>query len=270
MWSGGGFAVGRTKGLGMNAPHDGNGRPASFAPLLLAIVWILVFAAGIVVETARSRFYLAPMATLDEHLRSNDTTSLSLLSVAITGTLPALISGSEAVQGADPPLDVSTLRKNLFAVAEKRSEREKLSDYFICVMCYSPINIAILALIAGAMGGSMSNLYAKSLTTEERAQLAESNPVSLHAIMQSPWVAAVEGLIAYVCIVAGLYVLVDDPFKNATPALYAKLAGLVSAIAFAVGYDHSRFGGLLNAIPIPRSAPTQGGDKPAADAPRVL
>jgi len=234
---------------------------------MLAIVWLLVFTAGVVVETTTSRFYLAPIGTLGDKPGSVDASSLSALSIAITGSVPTVVAATGASLGGDAALDMAALRKSLLAVAEKRDGWQKLYDYFICLMCYSPVNIAVLALIAGAMGGSMSNLYASSLTPDERSRLAKSNPLSLQALAQSPWVAAVQGLIAYVCIVAGLYVLVDDPFKSPTPASYTKLAGLMSAVAFAVGYDHTRFGGLLNAIPVPRGGASQGGNHTAANPP---
>jgi hypothetical protein len=234
------------------------------APLILAILWLLFFTAGMIVETATSRFFLAPIGTLTDKSGGLDEKWSSALSLAITGSVPTTNSGTWAAQKGNASLDIPALLRNLREAADNRSGAMRLYDYLICLVCYSPANIAVLSLIAGAMGGAMSSLYVSGLSEKERTRLAEHEPLTFQALVQSPWAAAVEGLIAYVCLVAGLYVLVDDPFRNPTPASYTKLAGIASAVAFAVGYDHNRFSSLLSSIPVPGGTPRKGGNQASA------
>lgn len=240
---------------------DSGVAPRAFFPFLLAVVWVLVFAAGVVVETTASRFYLAPLGTLSgpgEKPGVFDSGTLAAVSVAVTGSVPKGVSpgsGSESI-------DADATLRSLLAAAARREPNVKFSDFLVCVTCYSPINIALLALVAGGMGGCMSKIASASRPGAAKASV---DALSLQAMEQSPWLSAVEGLVAYVCVVAGLYVLVDDPFKNPSPASYTKLAGLISAVAFAVGYDRTRFTGLLNTIPVPRGqALPAGGSKSSA------
>jgi len=248
-------------GSSENPPAGGNSETPHVTPLIFAILWLLFFTAGMIVETATSRFFLAPITTLTDKAGDLDEKGLSTLALAVTGSVPTTTSGSGAALTGVAPLDMPALRRNLLEAADGRSGSRQLFDYLICLVCYSPVNIAVLSLIAGAMGGAMSNLYVSALPEKERKRLEEHEPVTFQALVQSHWVAAVEGLIGYVCLVAGLYVLVDDPFRNPTPASYTKIAGIASAVAFAVGYDHTRFSGLLRSIPVPGGAPTKIGNQ---------
>ena len=49
---------------------------------------------------------------------------------------------------------------------------------------------------------------------------------------ESPWTAMARSFVVYLCIITGVYLALDDPFKNPTPGQYAKLTGTVSALGF--------------------------------------
>jgi len=68
---------------------------------------------------------------------------------------------------------------------------------------------------------------------------------------ESPWTAMARSFVVYLCIIAGVYLALDDPFKNPTPGQYAKLAGTFSALGFLVGYDPKRVQAWLRLIPGP-------------------
>src|SRR5947207_9651446 len=61
--------------------------------------------------------------------------------------------------------------------------------------------------------------------------------------------------VVYLCVIAGLYFAIDDPFKHTTAAQYVRLAGTLSILAFVVGYDPSRIDQWIRLVPNPH--PTQ-------------
>jgi len=72
-------------------------------------------------------------------------------------------------------------------------------------------------------------------------------------LAESPWSAMIRAFIVYLCLIAGLYFAIDDPFKNSTPAQYTRLAGTVSVLALLVGYDPTRLRSWIGLIPNPQS-----------------
>ena len=75
--------------------------------------------------------------------------------------------------------------------------------------------------------------------------------------------AVMRAFIVFLCVVAGLYIAMDDPFKDPTPAQYIRLAGTLSVLAFMVGYDSSRLEDWLALVPRPSAK--NGSDLTARD-----
>ena len=73
----------------------------------------------------------------------------------------------------------------------------------------------------------------------------------LYYLKESPFTAAFRSFVVYLFLLAGIFLATGDPFKDLGAAGYLRLAGLVSAVAFAVGYDPSRFTELLAYLPKP-------------------
>ena len=73
---------------------------------------------------------------------------------------------------------------------------------------------------------------------------------------EQPITAAMRSFVVYLFLLAGIYLAAGDPFKDLNASQYLRMVGFVSSIAFAVGYDPTRFTELLNYIPKP------GGAKP--------
>lgn len=109
--------------------------------------------------------------------------------------------------------------------------------FAVATVCFTPTNLAFLALLGGLLGGCSSNIY-----VEDRS--VDSNPahrsMERRFLDESPWSAMMRSFIVYLCVIAGLYFVVDDPFKDSTPSQYVRLAGTVSVLALLVGYDPSR------------------------------
>ncbi len=84
-------------------------------------------------------------------------------------------------------------------------------------------------------------------------KVSRINLERLHYLDESPWSAMIRSFIVYLCVIAGLYFAIDDPFKHSTPAQYTRLAGTISVLALVVGYDPTRLRGWLGIIPTPQS-----------------
>jgi len=113
-----------------------------------------------------------------------------------------------------------------------------------CALVFTPTNLALLALLAGLLGGCASNIL-----VEDNANKAHADVISrdtLRYLKESPWSAMVRSFIVYLCIIAGLYVVMDDPFRDSSPAQYARLAGAVSVLCLIVGYDPTRIIAWIN------------------------
>lgn len=234
-------------------------------------LWVMLFCAGVTVETEAARFILAPLGRLSV---TGDDAALERLAKLVIPeeTRSAVTSGAgreaplpkpdnaahrnpgatAAVFVADsvgdaggtreaPAAAAPTTREQLAAWAGKLDRTKKLPAFLTCLTCYSPINIAILSILAGLIGGCASKLYVEGKqkrTTQDGITPVSEREVSLD---EDPTLSAVRGLVGYILILAGIYAVFDDPFKNPTTSQYTKLAGFASALAFTLGYDGTRF-----------------------------
>jgi hypothetical protein len=115
------------------------------------------------------------------------------------------------------------------------------------IICYTPTNLLFLTLLAGLLGGCSSNVRAQQMENE----LKSENKERLMYLEESPWSAMVRSFVVYMCVIAGLYVVIDDPFKNPTAAQYMRLAGTMSMAAFVVGYDPTQIRRWIGIMPGP-------------------
>ena len=121
--------------------------------------------------------------------------------------------------------------------------------FFRALICYSPTNMALLTLVSAFLGGCVSNAMVASMEEPELKRLPSRRFAFLS---ENPLAATMRGFVAYLCLIAGLYVAMDDPFKDSTPGQYARLAGSLSLVAFVVGYDPTRIEGWLRMVPSPQ------------------
>ena len=122
--------------------------------------------------------------------------------------------------------------------------------FFAAALWFTPTNLAFLALLAGLLGGCGSNILVDRLSSEEAEQI---DPSRMKYLVEAPWAAMMRSFIVYLCVIAGLYFAIDDPFKNSTPAQYMRLAGTISVLALLVGYDPTRIRAWIGLVPSPHS-----------------
>jgi hypothetical protein len=121
--------------------------------------------------------------------------------------------------------------------------------FIAALLCFTPTNLIFLTLIAGLLGGCASNVAAESVPIDQKTRI---NPRRLMYMEETPWSAVMRSFIVFLCVIAGLYLGVDDPFKDTTSAQYLRLAGTLSALAFVVGYDPSRIEQWIRLLPSPQ------------------
>lgn len=243
------------------------------------VCWILLYAAGLLMESVEERILLAPH-TMEKQLGSNgkdliadvikqaknaekeakgkkpkkdgEKDNENVVAAASnerkgdhakagsgkgTEKTPVVTPSVEPVtqpQNQVTPDDAKTTKETIFAT---RHPVSRVTAFFYSVLVYTPTNMALLTLFAGLLGGCVSNIKYSMMTKEERANL---KPHEDAILSENPLSATMRGFVIYLCMVAGLYVVLDDPFKDSSPGQYARLAGSMSLVAFIVGFDPSR------------------------------
>jgi len=126
--------------------------------------------------------------------------------------------------------------------------------------CWTPSNVAFLGLLAAFAAGCLSYNFnpraLKARIIDSRLSGDEDTAAKLlrriEFMHEVPWVSMKRGFVVFLTIIGGVFVLDTNPFGETTPAqaqaTYVKLAGIVSSLAFLVGYDPTRFEGLINMI----------------------
>lgn len=226
--------------------------------------WILLFSTGLLIESVEYRLMLSPRSVSKQlgsaelltvpgeqaaHVREEaDKRRAGAAAELKTGTATASAPDSQDRAAENP------------AAKAKPSFLASLHAFAASMFCFTPINLAILTLVAGLLGGCSSNIAIETMPDHQRAELHELHPRRHWYLQEPPVSAAIRGFVVYLCIIGGLYVAMDDPFKDPTPAQYIRLAGLLSILAFMVGYDSSRLEDWISIIPAPgqaRSQPTK-------------
>ncbi len=115
---------------------------------------------------------------------------------------------------------LGTAGKDIFDQARKNHVPGVLL-FFRALICYSPTNMALLTLTSAFLGGCVSNAMVASMEEQELKRL----PTRRFAFLsENPLAATMRGFVAYLCLIAGLYVAMDDPFKDTTAGQYARFA----------------------------------------------
>lgn len=173
------------------------------------VSWLLFFSAGLVADSISYRYILAPRAVEHEVGEANK----------------------------------ESLQK--IASAQPATGRSLLVAFIGSTLIYAPTNLAILSILAGLIGGCSSNLAYDSM----HRSLSNTDPRRLMFMRESPAAGMIRGFVVYLALIAGLFFAVEEPFKNVMPAQFTRLAGTVSLIAFAIGYDPSRLERILQLVP---------------------
>jgi hypothetical protein len=125
------------------------------------------------------------------------------------------------------------------------------SDFFASIFTYTPTNIALLSIVAAFAGGSASKLVVTGVLHAPAIATPGNKPEEVkddsHIYMnESPFSSMLRGLVVYFAYLGGVFIASPDPFGSPTPQQYAQSAGVVSFLAFVVGYDPTVFRSLIS------------------------
>ncbi|MBI1852303.1 MAG: hypothetical protein HYR85_18325 [Planctomycetes bacterium] len=173
------------------------------------------------VRAAAARSRLAPKdgnaATHNALLLLVALTVLGWLAVFLAGLLVNSRPYRESITGGMPGATVLTMG----------------ATWVMAFGTYTVTNAAVLTLLAGLAGG-LAYRYS-SIASAQNAVTATPEPENT-----LPG-AVLRAFFVYIAGLAGVFVMVKDPFGDTSPDQYGRVAGLFSVLAFVLGYDPSGF-----------------------------
>jgi len=118
---------------------------------------------------------------------------------------------------------------------------------------YTPLNAALLTLLAGFVGGCLSKVtYSHWGIGSDDFPGVPDDPTLKARIMfmtENPFASTMRSFLVYLAVVAGLYIIANSPFSQPTADQYARFAGSISLLSFIIGYDPTRLQDLINLFP---------------------
>lgn len=122
-------------------------------------------------------------------------------------------------------------------------------DFSAAILFYTPSNVALLSVVSGFLGGCASKLSELGDLADkvEQARRKDDQPAvrnlerRMKYLTESPATSMLRGFLVYIGVISGILLLISDPFKNPSAEQFIRTAGLISAIAFVMGYDPTRF-----------------------------
>ena len=181
------------------------------------------------------------------HLRDQDSTR-KRNAYALLGTLALVAWVTLFTVGL--LVDSAPYRK---AIAEGAPTFSNLSH---AAFTYTPINVAMLCVLSALVGGCSSRVQtlkglerridkAREAGETEKVERLELRADYLH---EQPMQSMLRGFLVYIVSVSGMLLITSEPFAAPTPEQFIRLAGLLSTIAFALGYDPTRLEDLVQGI----------------------
>ena len=223
-------------------------------PLIIGIgglcLWFLIFGLGVLVDS--TSFRLVNDVVFRQETIANETKRLK-----------------DAGSVAPSPL----LQKAYDLNRQGPSFWQAICSFFMGVFTYTPTNLGLLCFFGGLMGGcssraayrrlrSLDKIVAKSdeLASSNSGEDSSAQPIlsktRIFYLSEHPFVSGLRSFVVYLALLSGFSLAAGEPFKDMNAGEYLRLAGLVSCVAFAVGYDPSRFTELINNLPKPGGAKT--------------
>ena len=179
--------------------------------ILAILIWLILFAAGVTIDSSPYRAVLAPEETSQGESEEGG-------------------ASNPGLEGSPP---VPFLAK---AIA------------FLGVMTfYTPMNVALLTILSGLVGGCASRLtYEKAHREGIPEAVDPKQDLGTLYRIEHPVASLLRSFLVYLAFIAGIFITTNDPFGSPTPDQYVRLAGLLSFVSFVVGYDPTRFQELLS------------------------
>lgn len=195
------------------------------AGCLAVLVWLLVFGAGLLIDSKPYRDRISPQPA-----------------VAIAASGVPEVAGSGQTPAV--PLGPTSIDWRAFGVT---------------MLVFTPLNAALLVLIAGFIGGCASNItYGAQSTPPEDQTPAQAELRMQRALFrtENPLASMLRSFLIYIGFIAGVYITGNAPFADPTTDQYVRFVGTLSLLAFVVGYDPTKFQDFMSFVPRPGSAPS--------------
>ncbi len=130
------------------------------------------------------------------------------------------------------------------------------SNLLHAAFIYTPTNVAMLCVLAALIGGCSSRVQtlkglerrigkAREAGDAEKVERLELRADYLH---EQPMHSMLRGFLVYITSVSGMLLITSEPFAAPTAEQFTRLAGLLSTLSFAIGYDPTRLEDLVQAI----------------------
>jgi hypothetical protein len=120
--------------------------------------------------------------------------------------------------------------------------------FIMTMFTFTPSNIAILCLVSAFTGGCASLLVIKKaqkvLGLDEQANHNKSN--SRIYMSENPFSSMMRGILVFFAFLAGVFITSSNALSAPTAQAYTQAAGVVSMLAFLVGYDPTMFRTLVS------------------------
>lgn len=238
-------------------------------------LWLMIFAMGVLIPSESSRKNLGwnpppePQAVL---ARQQD--SVAKLQQQVD-QLEKAVKNPGTAPATPPPATAAPAPAA--AVPPPPSTFRRLRAFVIAALSFTPINIGLLCILAAFIGGCSVN---KEEIWQLKADLLALAPTDepakgaalrrrLNYLTEHPGYSAIRGMVVYLILISGLFVVGGDPVGdggNQVNALtqYMRLAGLFSFFGYLAGYDPTVFTSLLSmgSSRLRPTAPDAGPKKP--------
>jgi len=191
--------------------------------------YMILFTAGVALSSKPYREFLAGPSA--DSASTQDATGQG-------ADAPVLLAGADSRAQPRPPATA-------MIVLDAHHARAFLAVMFV----YTPINIGFLAVLSGLLGGCASRITFAGLPAQVEAAGAAPPDAEHPHRTESPFASMFRSFLVYLAVMAGMYVIADNPFQDPTPQQYVRLASTVSLFAFIVGYDPTKFRDWIERVP---------------------
>lgn len=131
-------------------------------------------------------------------------------------------------------VDTNPLRSNL-------ATDFQFGNFLLVVCAWIPTNLGILSILAG-LSGSLS----RSLLRTLEVGLTQIRPEKEGSRILG---GAIAGLLFYLSLMAGAFLLMSQPFETTTKEQYFRIAGVVSLLCFLAGFRPDLLRRILDKLP---------------------
>jgi hypothetical protein len=123
-----------------------------------------------------------------------------------------------------------------------------LHKFIMTMITFTPSNIAILCLVSAFTGGCASLLVItkakKTLGLDDELNHNKTN--SQIYMSENPFSSMMRGILVFFAFLAGVFITSSNALSAPTAQAYTQAAGVVSMLAFIVGYDPTMFKTLIS------------------------